>query len=60
MAKPPPSTPHSDIDGVHQDEKPNTVTAQETGETAADLKVARDQAKGRPRASDDTAGAKRN
>lgn len=49
MAKPPPSTPHSDLDGVHQDEKPNIETALETGETSADLKLARDRAKGRPR-----------
>ncbi|HYG29715.1 MAG TPA: hypothetical protein VD887_05805 [Allosphingosinicella sp.] len=49
MAKPPKSTPHSDLDGVHQDEKPNVVTAQETGETSASLKLAREQAKGRPR-----------
>ena len=54
MAKPPKSTPHSDIDGVHRDEKPNTVTAQETGETTADLKLASEQAKGRPRYSGDT------
>jgi hypothetical protein len=49
VAKPPPSTPHSDLDGVHEDEKPNTVTALEAGETSEDLKLARDQAKGRPR-----------
>ena len=48
MAKPPKSTPHSDIDGVHEDEKPNYVTAQETGETTANLKLARDEAKGKP------------
>ncbi|MEA3015820.1 MAG: hypothetical protein QOI38_542 [Sphingomonadales bacterium] len=59
MAKPPPSTPHSDIDGVHEDEKPNIVTAQETGETAADLKLARDRAKGRPRPSADADGRNR-
>jgi len=48
VAKPPPSTPHSDIDGVHQDEKKNTDTAQETGETAANLELARAEAKGKP------------
>lgn len=48
MAKPPKSTPHSDIDGVHEDEKPNYETAQESGETTADLKLARDEAKGKP------------
>ena len=59
MPKPPKSTPHSDIDGVHRDEKPNTVTAQETGETSADLKLARDQARGRPRRSEDKDGSAR-
>jgi hypothetical protein len=48
VPKPPKSTPHSDIDGVHQDEKPNTVTAQETGETSADLELARGQSRGKP------------
>jgi len=48
VPKPPKSTPHSDIDGVHRDEKPNTVTAQETGETGADLELASEEAKGRP------------
>ena len=48
MPKPPKSTPHSDIDGVHQDEKPNVATAEETGETTGDLKLARKEAKGRP------------
>ena len=52
MPKPPKSSPHSDMDGVHRDEKPNTATAQETGETGADLALARDQAKGRPRPTD--------
>ncbi|HEX8364078.1 MAG TPA: hypothetical protein VF603_02205 [Allosphingosinicella sp.] len=49
MAKPPKSTPHSDLDGVHRDEKPNVVTAEETGETTASLKLARDEARGKPR-----------
>jgi hypothetical protein len=48
VAKPPKSTPHSDIDGVHQDEKPNTETAEETGETSANLELARGQSKGKP------------
>jgi len=49
VAKPPKSIPHSDLDGVHQDEKPNVATVRETGETTASLKLARDEAKGRPR-----------
>lgn len=52
MAKPPKSTPHSDIDGVHQDEKPNYVSAEEAGETTANLELARDQAKGKPQHTD--------
>ena len=48
MAKPPKSNPHSDLDGVHQDERPNVATAQEAGETAEDLKLAREESKGRP------------
>ncbi len=37
MAKPPPSTPHSDIDGLHQDERPNTEVAAELGQSAKTL-----------------------
>jgi hypothetical protein len=48
MAKPPPSTPHSDIDGVHQDERPNTETAGESGQTPANLGLARSEGKGYP------------
>jgi hypothetical protein len=59
VAKPPQSPPHSDIDGVHRDEKPNTETALETGETGANLKLARDEAKGKPRYSDDKGAAGR-
>ena len=53
MAKPPKSTPHSDVDGVHRDERPNTETVQETGETSADLELASDKNKGRPRYGQD-------
>ncbi len=48
MSKPPKSPPHSDIDGVHEDEKPIIETAREAGQTAADLELARDESKGRP------------
>jgi hypothetical protein len=48
VAKPPKSNPHSDIDGVHQDEKKNTDAAIEAGQTTADLALARDQSKGKP------------
>jgi hypothetical protein len=53
MAKPPPSTPHSDIDGIHQDEERNVETAAKTGETPASLDHARKQTKARPDHVDD-------
>ena len=36
MSKPPQTTPHSDLDGVHEDEKPNVGAALESGEDAGD------------------------
>ena len=56
MANPPKSTPHSDLDGVHRDERPNVETATEAGEDAGDLPAARDQAKGKPPYSTDQPG----
>ena len=53
MSEPPKSTPHSDLEGVHRDEKPNVETATETGEGAEDLERARQEAVGRPPHSDD-------
>ena len=53
MSKPPKSTPHSDLDGVHEDEKGNVESAEEAGEGTADLALARAQSKGRPPHSDD-------
>ena len=53
MSKPPKSTPHSDIDGIHEDEKPNVESAVEAGEGSADLALAREQSKGRPPHVDD-------
>ena len=53
MAKPPESTPHSDIDGVHADDRPNADVAQDLGEGAGDLKRAEDQSVARPEHSDD-------
>ena len=48
MPKPPKATPHSDIDGVHQDERVNVETATELGQDASDLARARAKSKGRP------------
>ena len=49
LAKPPPSTPHSDINGIHQDERRNTDVAEEVGQDAADLKRAGEENVARPK-----------
>ncbi|HEX8262289.1 MAG TPA: hypothetical protein VF547_05385 [Allosphingosinicella sp.] len=48
MSRPPKSTPHSDIDGVHRDEKPNVESAVEAGEGAQDLARASEETVARP------------
>ena len=48
MTKPPASTPHSDIEGVHRDERPNVETAAAAGQAAGDVKRAADQSRARP------------
>ena len=53
MTKPPKSTPHSDLDGVHRDEKPNVQTAIEAGQGGEDLAAAARQNAARPDYSDD-------
>ncbi|MGA9582273.1 MAG: hypothetical protein WBR13_09935 [Allosphingosinicella sp.] len=53
MSKPPKSTPHSDIDGVHRDEKPNVETAVEAGQDNEDLARASRESVGRPDHSED-------
>ena len=53
MAKPPKTTPHSDIDGVHQDERLNVETANELGQDASDLARAKEQSTARPEYTDD-------
>ena len=53
MTKPPKSTPHSDIDGVHRDERPNVERALETGQGAEDLALAAKENAARPDYSDD-------
>ena len=53
MPKPPQSTPHSDLDGIHQDERPNVETAVEAGQDSGDLERARKESKGRPPYSND-------
>lgn len=44
MTQPPKSTPHSDLDGVRRDSKPNV----ESGQGMEDLALARNEAAARP------------
>ncbi len=53
MTKPPKSTPHSDLDGVHRDEKPNVESAVEAGQDTEDLARAARESVARPDYSDD-------
>lgn len=53
MTKPPKSTPHSDIDGVHRDEKPNVESAVEAGQGSEDLALAAKENAARPDYADD-------
>ena len=46
MSKPPPSGPHSDIAGVHQDELPNLESTIQASDDPADLGLARGYGKG--------------
>jgi hypothetical protein len=48
MAQPPKATPHSDIDGVHQDEVRNTDVAASLGESAGTVDAAKQGAIARP------------
>ncbi len=53
MSQPPKSTPHSDLDGVHRDERPNVETAVEAGQGTDDLARASDESVARPDYSED-------
>jgi hypothetical protein len=53
VTKPPKSTPHSDLDGVHRDEKPNVESAVEAGQDSEDLALAARENAARPDYSDD-------
>ncbi|KKC24632.1 hypothetical protein WP12_18175 [Sphingomonas sp. SRS2] len=48
MAKPPPATPNSDIDGVDRDWRPGLVSRDTSPDPGKMLKDAQDQSKGRP------------
>lgn len=53
MPKVPVSTPHSDLDGVRQDQRRIPDGARDAGQDAGDLEKARKQSAGRPPYSDD-------
>ena len=48
MSKPPKSGPHSDLDGIHEDEESNIETANEAGQDSADLERAARETIARP------------
>lgn len=56
MTKPPPSGPHSDFDGVHQDELTNTDATVEAAHDPANLGLTRGYGKGYPNDVDDDGG----
>ena len=53
MTKPPRTPPHSDLDGVHEDEVDNVKAAIASGQDAKDLDRAQREAKGKPGHGDD-------
>ncbi len=53
MSQPPKSTPHSDIDGVHRDERPNVESAIEAKQGTENLALARDEAAAKPDYAED-------
>jgi hypothetical protein len=56
MAKPPASTPHSDIDGIHRDERRNTDVAAELGQSAGTLEEVGKERIAKPRKAEDVKG----
>ena len=53
MAKPPPTPPSSDIDGVDEDAARNTDAAIESGQSSSNLELARKEAAAKPSHSPD-------
>lgn len=53
MRKPPKTPPHSDLDGVAEDEKNNVDAAIKSGQDSGDLAKAKDRSIGRPRYVED-------
>ncbi|WP_158702953.1 hypothetical protein [Allosphingosinicella vermicomposti] len=56
MTKPPKSTPHSDLDGIHEDERRNIDAANEAGQGSDDLARARKESVARPVPSNERDG----
>ena len=56
MSQPPKATPHSDIDGVHQEEERNTKVAADLGQSGGALEQAKDEAVARPEYSEERPG----
>lgn len=56
MTKPPKTPPHSDIDGVDEDQKSIQHPDNQKGDPGAKLKKAQDQSVGRPEQADDLPG----
>jgi len=56
VAQPPKTPPHTDLEGNDRNERGQVQAAAETGQDGRDLKLARDQAKGRPEHSDEASG----
>ena len=48
MPHPPKTPPHSDLDGVREDERSNVQAANAAGQDAADLERARAESPGKP------------
>jgi hypothetical protein len=53
VTKPPKTPSHSDLDGVHRDEKPNVESAVEAGQDTQDLALAASENAARPEYADD-------
>jgi hypothetical protein len=53
VTKPPESTPHSDLHGVHRDERRNVDSANDAGQDSGHVARAKKEAVGRPRPADD-------
>jgi len=53
VPKPPKSTPHSDLDGVHRDERRNVDSAIDAGQDSGDVARAKEEGVARPPLADD-------